>query len=132
MGFLNAVYDLGNKQLSGIESFLQLPLQSGGKEIRVYLKADNFGEKLLKISGVSNVDTVDFMPGEQDTEKWKLKYLYRDPVGANTSWKFTPILRIGKPKKNYQNNYDDFMGHIENGQFISWREENNSKYALQF
>ncbi|MGC9218857.1 MAG: TM1802 family CRISPR-associated protein [Athalassotoga sp.] len=129
MGFLNAVYDLGNKQLSGIESFLQLPLQPGGKEIRVYLKADNFDEKPLKILSVSKVDTVDFMSGEQDTEKWKLKYLYRDPVGPNASWKFTPIIKIGKPKKNYQNNYEDFAGHKDkNGKAISWREDTKSYF----
>ena len=112
MGFLNAVYELGKQGEEGeLAAFLKLPLPSektgksgelkkGGNEIRIHLSVKNVDEKPLNVLGVANIDIVDFMSGEKDVEKWKMKYLYRDPVGSNTSWKFTPILKIGKPPKD--------------------------------
>ncbi|WP_036226060.1 TM1802 family CRISPR-associated protein [Mesoaciditoga lauensis] len=135
MGFLNAVYELGKQEeRDTLSSFLKLPLpfektgknnehKKGGNEIRVHLRVENVNENPIKVLGVNSIDLVDFMSGEKDILKWKNKYLYRDPVGANTSWKFTPILKIGKPSKDENKRKATFIG--EKG---DWSKENKTHF----
>ncbi|WP_333871731.1 TM1802 family CRISPR-associated protein [Desulforamulus putei] len=104
MGFIHAVYDLGRMvqdtsrgvaEKSEINSFLQLPLpvtsdaQKSGREIRVWLDVADKDAATLTILGVAKVDLVEYPRVEKE------KYLYREPVGSNTSWKFSPIYKLG-------------------------------------
>ncbi len=125
MGFLNAVYELGKQEKRDtLSSFLKLPLpfektakgnehKKGGNEIRVHLRVENVNENPIKVLGVNSIDLVDFMSGEKDILKWKNKYLYRDPP-SNASWKFTPILKIGKPRKDENKRKAAFIGEKGN------------------
>jgi len=136
MGFLNAVYDLGkievsdvlndqeNMESNDIAHLFKLPLspESKGKEIRIHLNVDKL-DKPLDVKGISKIDIVDFMAGEQDINKWERKYIYKDPIGANVSWKFTPILKMGIPKKD---NRDDFLGHKKDNIIKKWPEDNKT------
>lgn len=122
MGFIDALYTLGKEFSSTtneISDYLSLPATIGKtKEIRIYLKLENYeqlesntiGEKLepLKISGISKIDEADFFAGNGTEEEKKMKYLYKEPPGSNTSWRYSPVLRISKPKVDREKNSKAF------------------------
>lgn len=118
MGFLKAVYDLGRIETddgyspdwADIDSFLSLPLpyfsandrsyeEKNGRVIRVWLKVRNPFAKTLEISGVEKIDLVDFLAGDGSMQEKKRKYLYKDKPGSNTQWSFSPLYKLGQPKK---------------------------------
>ncbi|AQS58401.1 TM1802 family CRISPR-associated protein [Desulforamulus ferrireducens] len=103
MGYIQAIRDLGKisrrqdgTEKDGIDSFLQLPLPlvtdaaKSGREIRIWLDVTDKAATELNILGVSRVDLVEFPLVDKE------KYLYRDPVGSNTTWKYSPIYKLGK------------------------------------
>ncbi|MGY4687490.1 TM1802 family CRISPR-associated protein [Petrotoga sp. DB-2] len=124
MGFIDAVYTVGKEFSSKtyeITDYLTVPVRiDGSKEIRIYLKVSNYNAlKLqseeentiipLKIEGVSKIDEVDFFAGNKDEQYKKLRYLYKEPPGSNTAWRYSPVLRLSKPKNNKEKNRDAFL-----------------------
>lgn len=142
MGFVNAVQELGRLESAKmkarrsasdeIDDYLQLPLPlvedetRSGKVIRVWLKvetaenAKNPETKELNVLGVSKIDLVDYMAGTGDIDEKKRYYLYRGPVGSNTSWGFSPIYKLGQAKSDVQK---EMLG--ENGQ---WPSNDESRF----
>lgn len=134
MGFLQAVYSLGqmvsdtykDSPLADIINYLQLPypladpLAKEKKEtvhaIRVWLDVDDSYADVLDIKGVAKIDRIDYgaIGGDENREvKIKEHCLYRNPVGTNVSWRFTPLFKLGKGGKN---SYEDLVGEKENWQ----------------
>jgi len=125
MGFIDAVYTIGKEYSSKndtIVDYLTLPVRvDSSKEIRIFLKVSNYSslnsqseEKEnevipLKIDGVSKIDEVDFFAGNKSEEQKILQYLYKDPPGSNTPWRYSPVLRISKPKSNREKNLDTLL-----------------------
>lgn len=112
VGLIDALYTIGKEfssKTSDIADYLSLPMVSG-KEIRVYLSVANIEDleseedKPLQILGVSKIDVADFLSGIGSDEEKKERYLYKDPPGSNTSWRYSPLLRLGKPKKDMEKN----------------------------
>jgi len=74
--------------------------------IRVWLDADDNYAEVLDIRGVAAIDRIEYqaisndVPAELKEIKTKERCLYRDPVGSNVSWRFTPLYKLGKAKKN--------------------------------
>lgn len=121
MGFLQAVYSLGQmaseayktSPLADIINFLQLPYPLPKEEnesknekvyaIRVWLDAaDNYAE-VLNIKGIAYIDRIEYRAiGDEDVKEVKIKErcLYREPVGRNVSWRFTPLYKLGKGSKD--------------------------------
>jgi len=113
MGFLEAVYSLGKRESSAdsspewedIDSFLSLPLtitedqEKRGRIIRVWLEVEDPIGKQLEIRDIAKIDVVDFLAGEGTPQENRRKYLYKDPAGANVTWSYSPIYKLGKPKK---------------------------------
>jgi CRISPR-associated protein Csh1 len=119
MGFINAVMQMGTMdEKEGIEAYLKFPLDGNGRIIRVFLDIPDLDAKTLKVCGVKKVDLADL----KRTEEMKLKYLYRDRIGANINWGFTPLHKLGKPKATLEGNRKYFMG--EKG---VWEEDKNSQ-----
>ena len=137
MGFLSAVRSVGGlSNSSGWEAHLKFPLEEpssrqkskgneqkdvndGHKIIRVWLQVKEPGANRLDVRGVEKIDLVDY----QTAPEMKLKYLYRDRVGSNTFWGFTPIFKIGKPKKDMTARKTALVGDSGN-----WRQEAKSVY----
>ncbi len=128
MGFLSAVRDIGTLAAdTGWEAYLKLPLGEnddgepgeGNKVIRVWLDVRDPGAVQLDVRGVNKMDLVDYMTGPE----MKRKYLYREPVGKNTSWGFTPLFKMGKPKKDINTRKKALVG--ESG---DWEKDNKSIY----
>lgn len=130
MGFLQAVYSLGqiaseaykHSPLADIMNFLQLPypLAEGENEtvyaIRVWLDAsDNYAET-QDIKGISNIDRIEYRAiGDEEISEVKIKErcLYREPVGSNVFWRFTPLYKLGKGGKEP---YKNLVGNSGNWQ----------------
>jgi len=117
VGLVDALYTIGKEfssKTSDIADYLSLPMVSG-KEIRVYLSVANIEDleseedKPLQIVGVSKIDVADFLSGIGSDEEKKERYLYKDPPGSNTSWRYSPLLRLGKPKKDMEKNRVAFL-----------------------
>lgn len=107
MGFLQAMADMGKLDAQpGLESYLKLPLEKEGKVIRVYLDIEDIDGIPLQIKGVKSVDLCD----SKNDPNMKRKYLYRDKVGANVGWGFTPLHKIGKPKASPDTNLKEWIG----------------------
>ncbi|NLC11936.1 MAG: hypothetical protein GX767_06765, partial [Firmicutes bacterium] len=70
------------------------------------------------IKGVSGIELEDL----KRTPEMKRKYLYRDRVGSNVFWGFSPLLKIGKPKGSLSNNKKYFFGESGN-----WETEKDSQ-----
>ncbi|ABX32570.1 hypothetical protein Pmob_1883 [Petrotoga mobilis SJ95] len=119
MGFIEAVYTIGKEfssKTDEITDYLAIPVRTdGSKEIRIYLKVSNYSTlKLqsekentiipLKIEGVSKIDEADFFADSKDEQYKKLRYLYKEPPGSNTDWRYSPVLRISKPKSTREKN----------------------------
>lgn len=146
MGFINAVSELGRLESEKvkargavsdpIDDYLQLPMsladdeRRSGKVIRVWLTVEVAEEikapdtKELNILGISRIDLVDYMAGSGDINKKKRYYLYRDPVGSNTNWGFSPIYKLGRPKVDVRK---EMLG--EKGQWPS--DEKSRFYKLE-
>lgn len=128
MGFLSAVRDIGALAAgTGWEAYLKFPLGEsndqepgeGNKVIRVWLAMQDPGADQLDVRGVEKMDLVDYMTGPE----MKQKYLYRDRVGKNISWGFTPLFKMGKPKKDVNTRKKALVG--ENG---DWESNTKSIY----
>jgi len=118
MGFLDAISQIGAlDKKEGIEAYLKFPLEGEGRVIRVFLDVRDPYAKVLQVLGVSKVDLVDLVKKPE----MFTKYLYRDKVGANTNWGFTPLHKIGKPKASAKGKREDFFG--ETG---VWQNESKS------
>jgi len=114
MGFLEAVYTLGkieagsysDPKWSDIDNYLTLPLQESedqsksGRIIRVWLEVEDPFEEQLKVKGINKIDLIDFLAGEGSLQEKRRKYLYKDPVGNNVKWSYSPIYKLGEPKKS--------------------------------
>jgi len=142
LGFINAVFDLGKlesekaKTRGGgadvIDDYLQLPMPiiedeaKRGKVIRVWMKvesdesANDPETKELNVSGISRMDLVDYWAGSEEDDEKKRRYLYRDPVGSNTSWGFSPIYKLGPAKADVRK---EMLG--ENDQ---WATDDKSRF----
>jgi len=137
MGFLNALQAMGGlNPASGWEAYLMFPLaeptskstaaaknkkkpDDGHKIIRVWLNVEDPTADQLKVVGVEKIDLMDY----KVTPEMKRRYLYRDKVGANTTWGFSPILKIGKPKKDIDARLKFLVGDTGN-----WRQDHESTY----
>jgi CRISPR-associated protein Csh1 len=127
LGFLGAVRDLGQMELekystdgefSDIDAFLQMPMEVidephdkgedkakrqgrlPGKEIRIILDVDDPQAETLKVRGVKKIELADFWSGTLDDREKKRRYLYKDPPGSNTTWRFSPIYKLGSGVKD--------------------------------
>lgn len=138
LGFLGAVRALGElSAVTGWEAYLKFPLEEPGarqnagkknqkkevdeghKIIRIWLNIDDPEADQLNVQGVERVDLIDY----KTSPDMKMKYLYRDRVGANTFWGFTPIFKIGKPKKEVVSKKNELLGESGN-----WPAEKKSTF----
>lgn len=118
MGFLQAVCSLGemtaesyqDSPLADIMNFLQLPYplpeedekgEVKGKvfAIRVWLDVVDPRAEVLDITGVAKIDRIEY-PAIGTEIEIKERCLYRDPVGSNVSWRFSPLYKLGPGKKD--------------------------------
>jgi len=107
MGFLQGIADIGKlDSKSGLESYLKFPLEKGGRIIRVWLKVKDIQAECLEVQSISRIDVAE----QLNDEKMKRKYLYRDKVGANVTWGFTPLHKTGKPKSSREANAKEWLG----------------------
>lgn len=122
MGFLNALCELGQAELSrhsggaydDIDSFLQMPMDlieiapddegSGSrkpparlpsKEIQVWLDVADPQADCLDVKGVREIVLADFWSGFGNEREKKRRYLYRDPVSTAAQWRYAPIYKLG-------------------------------------
>jgi len=133
MGFLKAVYDLGKSEVGNssdpewgdIDNFLSLPLpltedqNKNGRVIRVWLEVKDPFKQCLEVTGVGKIDVVDFLAGEGPLQEKRRKYLYKDPAGANVSWSYSPIYKLGRPKKSDREKLEAD---------VAWKENNQSRF----
>jgi len=136
LGFLNATCELGNLNNIGsrdpdfkdIDKFLRLPLQiiedetRSGRVIRVWLNVKDINEESLHVKGIEKIDSTDFIRNfdEEKIQQEKRKYIFREPTGSATPWKFSPIYKLGKGASDAKK---ELLG--ENG---SWQEDRNSRF----
>jgi CRISPR-associated protein Csh1 len=113
LGFIQAVHFLGymaskkneNSPLADIINFLQLPypLSSSGTgatyAIRVWLEAADPYSEVLEIKKVSCIDRIEYKAIGNTEIDIKERCLYREPVGSNVSWRFSPLYKLGKGSK---------------------------------
>jgi len=129
VGFLQAVYSLGtvaskrneDSPLADISNFLQLPYpltEVGSSDnraknssivyvIRVWLEATEPSSDVLDIRGISKIDRIEYGAIGSGENEIKERCLYRDPVGSNVSWRFSPLHKLGKGGKNL---LEDLLG----------------------
>lgn len=134
MGFLNAVRDIGRVQTAGMEEdstvkFSQLPMipivqksrndqQETKKEqvIQVWLRtADPFAE-VLDIQGIDRFRVVDYLADGLSVvarQEQKRRMLFKEPSGNNVTWSYSPIYRLGKPKRNSLRELLEEKGRLE-------------------
>lgn len=107
MGLIDAVVDMGNlEDREGLESYVKFPLEGEGRVIRVHLDVEDPTARVLDVKGVKTIDLADLIRKPE----MKLKYLYRDRVGASAFWAFSPIHKLGRPKKGAAKNHEYFFG----------------------
>ena len=139
MGFLKAIYELGKMEseskdkdgrscFSDIDNFLQLPMpvikdeQRIGREIRIWLNVKDKDADCLDVTGIEKIDSKDYLNGNDsnEVEETKRMLLYRDPPGASTQWRYSPVYKLGKAVGNPTS---ALLG--QNG---IWRGNNDSRY----
>ena len=126
MGFLQALHEVGKAemgrtgQVDDLTSHLKPPLEREGRAIRVFLDIENpFDAAGLRVRGVKRADIADV---SLEPEMLR-KYLYRNPVGSNVAWAFTPIHKLGQPKKSKEKNLEILLG--KNG---DWEKDEDSRF----
>ena len=107
LGFIQAIYDLGALDVGeGLDAYLKFPLEKGGRVIRVFLDLEDNNSDVLQVRGIKKVDLAELKSGVE----MKRKYMYRDRVGSNVFWGFTPLYKLGKPKGSSDKNRVDWLG----------------------
>ena len=133
MGFLQAVYSLGemaseafkDSPHADIMNFLQLPYPVTEDQnekvfaIRVWLEVDAPQAEVLNIKGVADIDRIEYQAVGNEI-KIKELFLYRDPVGSNVSWRFSPLYKLGRGSKDPRK---ELIG--ESG---SWQDNKKCRY----
>lgn len=144
MGFLQAVHSLGqmvsNKNedspLADIVNFLQLPYPLSSTEnnvndknkkknnvtyaIRIWLEADDPHSEALEIKKVTHIDRIEYTAiGDTETDI-RERCLYKEPVGSNVSWRFSPLYKLGKGSKEPKNELLGTTG--------DWKNDNRCRY----
>lgn len=127
MGFLSAVRDISlMERKSGIEQQLKFPMENkNGGIIRVFLDVDDLNAKQLCINGVKKVDVIDY----RTEPEMKVKYLWRERVGSNAFWGFSPIYKAGKPLADVQKRKESFLG--KNGDWLADKDCHLYKIRLR-
>lgn len=139
MGFLQAVYSLGqmasekykNSPLADIINFLQLPYPLAEEvnndekvyAIRIWLNTDDNYAEVLNIKGIDRIDRIEYQAiggDERDEVKIKEHCLYRDPVGKNVSWRFSPLFKLGPGGKNSSKKLTGESG--------DWKNDKDSRF----
>jgi CRISPR-associated protein Csh1 len=136
LGFLNATFELGNQYLDSysdeenkyIDSFLQLPMpvisddKKAGRVIRVWLNVIDINVEKLEVRSIEKIDSTDYLQNADGKKRVteKRKYLYRNPTGSATPWKFSPVYKLGKGVNNTE---EELIG--KKGE---WSKDKNSRF----
>lgn len=136
MGFINATYELGklasskmiDPEFADIGSYLQLPMpiiedeEKSGRVIRIWLNVTDNEAECLEVKNIEKIDISDYIKTtDQDKlNKMKKNLIYREPTGAATPWKFSPIYKLGKGSTT---SLSDLIGTKE-----SWEKESKSRF----
>lgn len=138
MGFVQAIYSLGmlanrmNEQskLIDIINFLQLPYPLSERDqdkvvhvIRIWLSVDDPFADTLIIKEITRIDRIEYPAiGRQEIEI-KERCLYRDAVGSNVSWRFSPLYKLGKYKigKGKKDTVEELLGS-------GWQTDKDSRF----
>lgn len=105
MGFLQAMSQMGQSEgKDGLSSYLVMPMDREGKEIRVWLKVAGDLNEPLDIQGISRIDLADYYNNAENLEL----YLYRGRAGSAASWAYSPIYKAGKMKSSPDKNLELF------------------------
>jgi len=94
-------------------------IQNPHRIIRVWLDIKDISASQLDVHGVTKIDIIDY----KTSPEMKRKYLYRDRVGAAAPWGFTPLHKLGKPKKDPDAKRKVFLGEKGN-----WQEDKKSGF----
>ncbi|HHY16962.1 MAG TPA: hypothetical protein GX524_02695, partial [Firmicutes bacterium] len=126
MGFVSAVRDIGRVQIENVLAyedfdfrFLQLPmLPSGdpartGYVIQVWLATSDPMASVLEIQGIERLGIQEYLAGDLSLDEHKQRFCYREPAGSNVSWGYSPLCRLGRPKKSNLNDLLGSKGRIE-------------------
>lgn len=113
MGFISAVRDIGRHRIEEAEFYrdldlrlLQLPLMPsfdsdrGQDAILVGLKMEDPLDSVLHIEGVDKVELRAYWTEGLTFDEQKRRYCFKEPAGGNVTWGFSPVYRLGRPKKN--------------------------------
>jgi CRISPR-associated protein Csh1 len=107
-------------EFSDIDSFLQMPMdvikisqatkegdkkQQGrlpGKEIWIHLDVADPQAETLEVRGVKKIELAEFGSGALDMgdREMKRRYLHKEPPGSNTTWRYSPIYKLGSGGKD--------------------------------
>jgi CRISPR-associated protein Csh1 len=139
MGFLQAVYSLGemvnerNKHShhADILNFLQLPYpltddKNDDKSrktfvIRIWLDVAEHNEEILDMKGIENIDKIEYQAIGINELEIREKCLYRDPVGRNVQWRYSPLYKLGN--KGSKDPITELLGKKD-----TWEKDKNSRY----
>ncbi len=144
MGFLDGLRQFGEffgeqdggadaAEFGEIGNFLQFPLDIPDEEtpddrrslvIRVAMQVDDPQAEQLAIRGIREISLAEY-PG-MDPEHTKVKYLYRNPVGANVSWSFSPLYKLGKGEAGSA--LEQLTGSTDPDSGKEWPEKNKCRY----
>jgi CRISPR-associated protein Csh1 len=118
MGFLEGLIQTGtyysqqdraalgkNASLADLLNYLELPLdwpeedtdpERRPRVIRVALQVTDAEAVPLDVQGIDSIHLADYPGPFHSITNAKAAYLYKDPVGSNVSWGFSPIYKLGR------------------------------------
>ena len=77
---------------SGDEKAKRLPAQ----EIHVILDVPDSQARPVEVLGIRKIELANFWAGREDDRTKKCRYLYRDPVSPASTWRYSPLYKLGK------------------------------------
>lgn len=144
MGFLEGLKQVGayfqsldhsgsGGGLASLRNFLEYPMELPDQKvpdnrrpqvIRVALDVEDPTAEQLQIRGVKDISLADY-PGLANGDVIN-KYLYREPVGSNVTWSFSPIYKLGKGMG--EKAYFELTGMEEPGGPVHWKQATKSRF----
>ena len=139
MGFLDGLIKTGQyynlqddaRELSDIANYLELPLDilpddidpdRRPQVIRVALKVSDPDATPLDVQGIESIILADY-PGNPGINP-KIAYLYKDPVGSNVSWGFSPVYKLGRGEPDHESAIKALIGNDE----TNWHTSIKSRF----
>jgi len=142
MGFLEGLIQTGKYyqqqdqagDLADLVNYLELPLPLPTEQtpedrkpqvIRIALQVSDPDAIPLDVQGIESINLADYPGPFPNANRGKLAYIYKEQVGKNVTWGFSPIYKLGKGISDQEKAISEMIGSSDGK---GWTNNNKCRF----